>query len=143
MLELCLSLGATFVGSYNTKITRWTRQLKVIVDVIYSSEVPLTADEIFMIAKREVPKISLGTVYRNLSKLVAEGLISESDKGGVHAYFRHPFPNTYFQCIECDRLFLVPYHLSIFELSKAVGMNVFKWDLNLKGICRECEEKCT
>ena len=77
---------------------RWTKQLKAIIDVVYDSEAPLTADEVYSKARRRMPNISLGTVYRNLNKLVDEGLLSETKVGKVSAFIRHPFSNATFEC---------------------------------------------
>jgi Fe2+ or Zn2+ uptake regulation protein len=124
------------------KASRWTRQLKVIVNIIYESDRPLNADEIFSKARRDLPRISLGTVYRNLKKLQSEGLISEFMDGGVATFHRHPFPNAHFQCERCNKLVSVPVELSISDLSRMSGMTVNRWSLRLAGVCSECE-RCT
>ena len=75
------------------KGTRWTKQIKVVIDIVYESDRPLSADEIYRKARRKMPNISLGTVYRNLNKLVDEGLVSETQNNGIATFCRHPFPN--------------------------------------------------
>jgi len=49
-------------------IKRWTRQLKTIIDIVYLSNIHLTADEIYIEARKTMPEICLGTVSRNLNK---------------------------------------------------------------------------
>jgi len=123
--------------------TRWTRQLKAVVDIVYGSESPLTADEIYTKARKRLPNISLGTVYRNLNKLVGEGLLSETKIGNVSAFIRHPFSNATFECERCKKLFCVPYDIRNPDLERSVGMRVNRWSLRITGICKECEAKCT
>jgi Fur family peroxide stress response transcriptional regulator len=123
--------------------TRWTRQLKAIVDIVYGSEGPLTADQVYAKARKRMPNISLGTVYRNLNKLVGEGLLSETKIGNVTAFIRHPFSNATFECERCKKLFCVPYDIRNPELERSVGMRVSRWSLRITGICKECEAKCT
>jgi Fur family transcriptional regulator, peroxide stress response regulator len=123
--------------------TRWTKQLKAIVDIVYGSEGPLTADEVYSMARKRLPNISLGTVYRNLNKLVGDGLLSETKIGNVSAFIRHPFTNATFECEKCKKLFCVPYDIRNPELERAVGMRVNRWSLRITGICKECEAKCT
>jgi Fur family peroxide stress response transcriptional regulator len=123
--------------------SRWTKQLKVIIDIIYSSEAPLSADEVYSRARERMPNISLGTVYRNLNKLVAEGLVSDTRQGSSQVFTRHPFPSAHFECVECKRLFPVQVELKNSELSKQAGMQVSRWTLRLSGVCRECEAKRT
>ncbi|MCY4441715.1 MAG: transcriptional repressor, partial [Deltaproteobacteria bacterium] len=55
--------------------TRRTRQLEVIWDVLQDERSHPTADRIYERVRREVPHISLGTVYRNLQKLAADGKV--------------------------------------------------------------------
>ena len=43
-----------------------TRQRRLILDLMQKSPRHLTADEIFAQARREMPNIARGTVYRNL-----------------------------------------------------------------------------
>jgi Fur family transcriptional regulator, peroxide stress response regulator len=122
---------------------RWTKQLKVIVDIVYGSDGPITAEHVYWKAKERLPNVSLGTVYRNLNKLVLEGLISESRIGTSATFVRHPFSNAQFECTVCHKLFSVPYELNLLDLSRRTGMNVERWELHLRGVCTECEPKCT
>ncbi|MBI0583217.1 MAG: transcriptional repressor [Methanomassiliicoccus sp.] len=121
-------------------IKRWTRQLKTIIDIVYLSNVHLTADEIYLEARKVLPNISLGTVYRNLNKLKAQGMISEVPKGQLSTYAKHPDTNAHFECIECHRLYCVPYDMSLYDLSKKSGFQVHRCSLTMSGICKECEE---
>jgi Fur family peroxide stress response transcriptional regulator len=122
---------------------RWTKQLKVIVDIVYGSDGPITAEQVYWKAKERLPNVSLGTVYRNLNKLVLEGLISEAKMGSSATFVRHPFSNAHFECSLCHKLYTVPFELNVLELSRKTGMNVERWELHLRGTCKECEPKCT
>ena len=59
----------TMTTRMDNKPRRWTKQKKTIIDVVYESEIHLTADEIYFEARKVLPKISLGTVYRDLMML--------------------------------------------------------------------------
>ena len=50
---------------------RNTKQLEAIWQIIKNDKSHPTADQIYHRVRRELPNISLGTVYRNLQKLVA------------------------------------------------------------------------
>ena len=52
---------------------RKTRQLEVVWHEVAGDNSHPTADQIYQRVRRHIPSISLGTVYRNLQKLVAEG----------------------------------------------------------------------
>jgi Fe2+ or Zn2+ uptake regulation protein len=122
---------------------RWTKQLKVIVDIVYASDCAITADQAYLKAKERLPNVSLGTVYRNLNKLVQEGLVAESRMGPATTFIRHPFSNAHFECSVCHRCYMVPIDLNVLELSRKAGMKVESWELHLRGTCTGCEPKCT
>ena len=124
------------------KDTRWTKQLKVILNFIYESDRPVTAVEVFQFARKLMPKISLGTVYRNMRKLVNEGLVSEVLNNGISTFCRHPFPNTTFECNRCHKLVSVPVEIDTLVISNSIGMMINKWSLHLNGMCKECATRC-
>jgi Fe2+ or Zn2+ uptake regulation protein len=123
------------------KPRRWTKQKKTIIDVVYESEIHLTADEIYFEARKVLPKISLGTVYRDLMMLKDLGLVSEVPKGSVNTYAKHPDSNAHFECEVCHKLYCVQFDMSIFDLSKKCGFKVSRCSLSMSGICKTCEEK--
>lgn len=127
----------------NGKETRWTKQLQLILDIVYDSADPITADEVYRIGRSSMPNISLGTVYRNLNKLVTERLVSETNSNGISTFSKHPFPNSTFECTVCHRLINVPIDLNVLELSRKSGQKVERYSLHLAGTCSECEKRCT
>ena len=124
-------------------IQRWTKQARVIIDIIYTSNVHLTAEEIYLRAREQLPNISLGTVYRNLDRFKAQGIIAEVLVGRSGTFAKHPDTNAHFECEKCHRLYCIPYDITLFDLSRKSGFQVSKCSLNMSGICRECEAKET
>ena len=116
--------------------------MKVIVDIVYDGQSPITADQVYESARETLPRVSLGTVYRNLNRLVQIGLISESKVGTVQCFFPHPYSNTHLECRVCGKLFSVPYDLSLHNISAETGLSLDGYELRLKGVCRECASKC-
>ncbi len=117
--------------------------MKVIVDIVYDGQSPITADQVYERARATLPRISLGTVYRNLNRLVQAGLISESKVGTVQCFFPHPYSNTHLECRVCGHLFSVPYDLSVHQVSQEKGLAIDGYELRLKGVCKGCASKCT
>ena len=120
---------------------RWTKQKKTIIDVIYENNVHLTADEIYVEARKVLPRISLGTIYRDLTSLKDMGLISEVPKGSVNTYAKHPDSNVHFECDICHRLFCVQFDMSVFDLTRKSGHRVNRCSLLMSGVCRDCEQE--
>ncbi|MGE5379249.1 MAG: Fur family transcriptional regulator [Candidatus Saccharibacteria bacterium] len=122
---------------------RWTKQLQAMIDIVYESENPLSADQIYQEARKSLPNISLGTVYRNLKKLELSGIVNETITNGVSVYFKHPFNNAHLECEICHRIVTVPVDIDVLAIERSIGMPVKKWNLTLVGKCKECERKCT
>jgi Fe2+ or Zn2+ uptake regulation protein len=66
---------------------RNTKQRQAIFEAIEHHGGHLTADEIYRLVKRRFPRLSLGTVYRNLRLLVARGSLRELEFGMSVTYF--------------------------------------------------------
>ena len=61
---------------------RYSHQRETIREIISSTNIHPTADWIFQQAKDKISNISLGTVYRNLRQLAADGAIRTIYDGG-------------------------------------------------------------
>ena len=62
-----------------------------------------SAEMVFNHLKQEIPDLSLGTVYRNLSMFKAQGeIISLGTVNGVERFDGNIEPHVHFICQECD-----------------------------------------
>src|SRR5258706_7336423 len=122
--------------------TRVTRQKEAIRRAALASGDHPTADMIYAAVRRELPRISLGTVYRNLQRLVAEGRISLApvlDDSGRSAHFDpETSPHDHFVCQGCKRIYDVargrmrPVDLGTLEMQ---GFRVTSHTLAVFGFC--------
>lgn len=64
-----------------------TVQRNAIINALRCSGGHPTADEIYAVLKRDLPQISLATVYRNLEQMVACGMLKKILSHGKHARF--------------------------------------------------------
>tara|TARA_B100002003_G_scaffold70669_1_gene65940 strand:- start:82 stop:369 length:288 start_codon:yes stop_codon:yes gene_type:complete len=55
--------------------------------------------------KTQIPKISMGTIYRNLSQLVDHGMILELNIDGVSHYDGNINIHQHFLCKKCQTIF--------------------------------------
>ena len=67
------------------RIQRNTRQRQVILEELRCLESHPTAAALHAIVRRRLPKISLGTVYRNLELLARKGMIQKLESAGAEA----------------------------------------------------------
>ena len=66
-----------------TQNRRMTLQRKTILEVLRQTDFHPSADEIYMMVRERLPRISLGTVYRNLEVLSESGFIQKLELGGT------------------------------------------------------------
>ena len=75
----------------------------MVLDVVRGTDAHPTAEAIHRLVRRRLPRVSLGTVYRNLRLLVAEGLVKEVS--GPHARFDgNTSDHHHFTCLVCGRI---------------------------------------
>jgi Fur family peroxide stress response transcriptional regulator len=87
------------------KKQRNTKQLEVIWEAIKDETSHPTADQIFLKVREQQPNISLGTVYRNLQKLVAHGKLQVLTLGRAQHFDPLVAEHQHFICDECDQVY--------------------------------------
>jgi len=124
---------------------RDTRQREAILGILQRSTSHPTADAIYEEAKKVIPNISKGTVYRNLKVLHEMGLISELNLNGTVSRFEGSQNNHYhFRCKRCGRVFDVggPVHKELDEeVAKKTGFKVSYHQLEFRGLCKDCQQQ--
>ena len=125
------------------KKSRNTRQRAVILEILKKNPVHPTAEDIYREARRTLPNISLGTVYRNLNFLRDQGLVREvRSHGDTSSRFEAELPpHAHFHCTECQTVVDLPLpqclHTISWEGKTGVG-NVKSIDLHVIGACANC-----
>jgi Fur family peroxide stress response transcriptional regulator len=125
----------------NKSLTRMTRQRMAILDVLRSTTSHPTADWVYAQVRDILPKISLGTVYRNLNLLREIGEIQELTYGSNFSRFDgNPKAHPHFHCISCNRVFDLDF--AVEELARkaeqASDYKVERTRLEFEGVCRDC-----
>lgn len=100
-----------------------------------------TAEEVFLSVKREIPSISLATVYRNLKLLESEGLILKIPTGDSDRFDGHTHSHYHFTCYGCHKVLDldVDRSVEINSLPKNFEGTVTTHSLMFYGICKECK----
>ncbi|MCP4106588.1 MAG: transcriptional repressor [Desulfobacteraceae bacterium] len=122
-----------------------TRQRKMILEELKKNKTHPSADELYEIVRKCLPRISLGTVYRNLEILSELGEIQKLEISGTLKRFDgNPDKHYHIRCINCDRLDDAPIAcLNNFEsrLSRKTDYKVTGHRLEFIGLCPMCLEK--
>lgn len=126
----------------NQSNLRMTRQRQVILEELCSVYSHPSADEIYEMVRKRLPRISLGTVYRNLEILAESGVIQKLEFGGnLKRFDGNPHQHYHIRCVLCDRLVDAPYdlHLEIEDnLGAATDFKIIGHKLEYIGICPQC-----
>lgn len=124
---------------------RMTRQRRVILEEVKRLADHPSAEEIYEGVRRQLPRISLGTVYRNLEILSELGEIQKLELGGTLKRFDWNTKKHYhIRCINCDRVDNAPMgfmdHVET-ALDDSTGYQIMGHRLEFLGLCPECLEK--
>jgi len=124
-------------------MSRRTRQRQVILEVVRSTMDHPTADWVHRQARRRLPRISLGTVYRNLNQLAAEGVIREIHAGGHPARFDANTGRHYhIRCLGCGRVNDLPMSVDTRleeEAARAMSYRILGHQVEVLGLCPLCQ----
>ena len=125
------------------RFQRNTPQRRVILEELQKTHTHPTAGELFQMVRRRLPKISLGTVYRNLDLLAETGKIQKLDLGSGEARFdAKTHAHYHVRCARCGRVDDVPglsADLVGDEMAEAAGYKILGHRLELVGICAHCQ----
>ncbi len=123
----------------------YSKQRELILKTLQENPVHPTADYIYSVLKKELPTISLATVYRNLNQLAEQGKIKKIEGLDGSSHFDHTIHNHYhFVCIKCNKIYDIPYEVAKDieqKVSAMTGLKITDHDISFKGICTACQHK--
>lgn len=123
---------------------RMTKQRQIIYNTLMSQETHPNAYQIYDLVKREIPDISLGTVYRNLNLLVEDGLIRRLDLNDDNVRFDGNIEDHHhFVCQKCGKIIDIKDDYS-FDLKKTenhYGVKIITTQMIFQGLCSVCVNK--
>jgi Fe2+ or Zn2+ uptake regulation protein len=122
---------------------RQSRQRDVVLAVVRQTMDHPTADWVFREARRRLPRISLGTVYRNLKQLALAGLIREIHSGGQQARFDGNTGRHYhIRRLGCGRVNDLPMSIDPRleqEAGRAMNYRILGHEVEVHGLCPLCQ----
>ncbi|MEG1886763.1 MAG: transcriptional repressor [Oscillospiraceae bacterium] len=121
---------------------KYSRQREVVLEVLRGVKIHPTAGWIYDEARQILPKISLGTIYRNLSELKNDGeIISFTTGDGVERFDGIATMHHHFNCTSCGSVIDLSFDeteaLNKFA-EEEIGCKVEKNYLLFYGQCKEC-----
>lgn len=121
------------------------RKRNAILSFLRQTDEHPSAEMVFNHLKQEIPDLSLGTVYRNLSMFKNQGeIISLGTVNGVERFDGNTEPHVHFICSGCDAVVDLPQIQVPEELNRQVnqetGGKVDTCRLTFTGLCKDCKE---
>jgi len=123
---------------------RNTKQLAVVWQAIKDETSHPTAEQIFRKVRRRLPSVSLGTVYRNLQKLVDAGKLQVLTLERAQHFDPLVKSHQHFICEACEKVYDV--HLDsrgrrLLSRVPSEGFTVRSHQLAFFGRCKRCADR--
>jgi Fe2+ or Zn2+ uptake regulation protein len=125
--------------------TRKSRQRERILEILRDTKTHPTAESVHARLRRDMPRVSLGTVYRNLGQLAAQGLVRRIAFGAsVDRFEANVHSHHHFVCDRCGAVadLAVPVDETLTrKLGRAAGVKADRHEIRLYGVCARCANK--
>ncbi len=101
-----------------------------------------TAEEVYQALSSEIPTLSRTTVYNTLKLFYQKGLVLALTIEDLEIrYDIDVSPHGHFKCLECGKVYDLPFPLSPAQRSELEGHQILEYHIYFRGICRECRSK--
>lgn len=124
---------------------RLTTQRQIILEELEKVTSHPTANEVYDMVRRRLPRIGLGTVYRNLELMADSGIILKLEVGGTQKRFDATVePHYHIRCSSCGKVndidIAVQEQINQ-EAEKTSNYIILGHHIEFSGICRSCSDK--
>lgn len=124
---------------------RLTNPRRLILEILRGTDVHPAALWVYHQARRRLPSVSLGTVYRNLRFLAGEGLVKEmADGRGLGRFDGNLSDHCHLTCSGCGRIFDVavsPDRSLELRIAARTGFEISHHRIEFYGRCPACVRK--
>ena len=119
---------------------RRTRQRNAIWLAFERAARPLGPQEALDLAQREVPRLGMATVYRNIRSLVSDGRLRVVELPGAPDRYEIAGKDHHhhFHCRSCDGVFEVETCQGDFDAITPSGFRLEDHEITLYGLCSAC-----
>lgn len=133
--------------SLSSSKKRVTRQRALLLELLGQEYFQhLDAGELYRLARRRLPRLSLSTVYRSLQVFKRMGLVEEHHFAEDHHHYeiKPRASHQHLQCVGCGKI--VEFNHPITDRLKEIvgkehGFLIRSLDLELTGLCAECQRR--
>jgi Fur family ferric uptake transcriptional regulator len=124
---------------------RLTTQRQIILEELSKVKSHPTANEVYDMVRKRLPRIGLGTVYRNLELMAQSGIILKLEVGGTQKRFDATTDLHYhIRCLACGSVddIELPIQQEINEIaSRNTSYEILSHHIEFLGTCEMCSSK--
>ena len=123
---------------------RFSQQRERIYQTVLESRAHPTAEMVYQQLKPEMPRLSLGTVYRNLDFLTeSKEILKLESAGSIRRFDGDTRPHQHVRCQICGKIgdVIPPLPTPSVEGVSVEGFMVTEARVEYEGICEECAKK--
>jgi Fur family ferric uptake transcriptional regulator len=126
---------------------RLTTQRQIILEELAKVTSHPTANEVYDMVRKRLPRIGLGTVYRNLELMADSGVILKIEVGGTQKRFDATvYPHYHIRCSACGKVddIDMPVQLHINDAAAAAtSYEILGHHIEFSGLCSDCRQQKT
>ena len=124
---------------------RLTTQRQIILEELGKVTSHPTANEVYDMVRKRLPRIGLGTVYRNLELMADSGIILKLEVGGTQKRFDATTePHYHIRCTSCGKVDDIAMEVQgqiNLAAEKASNYIILGHHVEFSGICQECAKE--
>lgn len=125
---------------------RATNQRALVLEILRQGKGHLDADELYRLARKKQPQISLSTVYRALGSFKKRGLVEEIHFAEEHHHYeaKSATEHHHLVCLNCGKVVEFRYPLSLYvkeNVPEAKDFVITGTEVRMTGYCPQCQSE--
>jgi Fur family ferric uptake transcriptional regulator len=124
-------------------VVRLTKQRKILLEELSKLGNHPTACELFEKVRTRIPRIGMGSIYRNLDVLSDQGVILKLEVSGTQKRFDAVTePHYHIRCSKCSRVDDITLQLSkgvLEEIAQKSAYRIYRHTVEVNGECPDCQ----
>ena len=126
-----------------TPIFRQTNQRQIILEELAKLKNNPTANDVYDMVRKRLPRIGLGTVYRNLDLMADKVMILKIEVGGTRNRFEAiTKPHYHIRCSRCGKVDDIDVEINddlVKEAAKHCLYQIMGHRVEFTGVCPDCQ----
>lgn len=128
-----------------TPMIRLTTQRQIILEELAKVKTHPTASELYDMVRKRLPRIGLGTVYRNLELMADSGMILKIEVGGTQKRFDAITDSHYhIRCSSCGKVDDIDVPVAkdlVTQATDTTSYQILGHHVEFTGICSDCQKQ--